>query len=168
MTIPEAVQLILQTSLLPEFRGRIAMLDMGEPVRIRDLAVNLLRLSGVRGDLEDKIVYTGLRLGEKLHEQLVAPDEQATMTAINKVRLLETSSGSAVGLQRMLADWEFELKDGGRNSVYAAFARIFPDLGIRLAIALLGVEHSSLDVRRNGIASVSQVDMRAVDDASPY
>jgi FlaA1/EpsC-like NDP-sugar epimerase len=87
MTIPEAVQLILQASLLPEVRGSIAMLEMGEPVRIEDLAKNLLELSGVRHS-GSHIVYTGLRRGERLHEELVAPDEQTIATGISKIRIV--------------------------------------------------------------------------------
>src|SRR5690606_5677275 len=68
MMIPEAVQLVLQASLLPEVRGRIAMLDMGEPVRIVDLARNLLRIAGLPHKNGNSIVFTGLRAGEKLHE----------------------------------------------------------------------------------------------------
>jgi FlaA1/EpsC-like NDP-sugar epimerase len=88
MTIPEAVQLILQASLLRDFRGRIAMLEMGEPVRIVDLAENLLRLAGRTSRHGEDIVFSGLRPGEKLHEELVAPDEEAIPTAVPRVRML--------------------------------------------------------------------------------
>lgn len=88
MTIPEAVQLILKASVLKEVRGRIAMLEMGEPVRIVDLARNLLRLSGASRLNGHSIIYTGLRPGEKLHEELIAPDEFTIPTSIPKVRLI--------------------------------------------------------------------------------
>lgn len=87
MTIPEAVQLILKASLLREIRGHVAMLEMGEPLRIVDLAENLLRLSGIRDP--ERIVFTGLRPGEKLHEELTAPEEETVGTAIPKVRLVK-------------------------------------------------------------------------------
>jgi FlaA1/EpsC-like NDP-sugar epimerase len=61
MMIPEAVQLILQASLLPEVRGQIAMLDMGEPIRIVDLARNLLRIAGLPHKNGKSVVFTGLR-----------------------------------------------------------------------------------------------------------
>ena len=92
MTIPEAVQLILQASLLPRLKGGIAMLEMGEPVRILELARNLLRLSGKSAQLGQDIIITGLRPGEKLHEELAAPEERAVPTGIDKVNLLDTSS----------------------------------------------------------------------------
>ena len=91
MTIPEAVQLILHASLLPKLRGGIAMLEMGEPVPIVELAKNLLRLSGKSARVGRDIVITGLRPGEKLHEQLAAPDEKAIQTGIEKVNLLNTN-----------------------------------------------------------------------------
>ena len=88
MTIPEAVQLVLQASLLPDMRGQIAMLDMGEPVKIVDLARRILRLSGSPGKVGRDIVFTGLRPGEKLHEELVAPDEKTRATRIPKVQIV--------------------------------------------------------------------------------
>jgi FlaA1/EpsC-like NDP-sugar epimerase len=91
MTIPEAVQLILHASLLPRIRGGIAMLEMGEPVPIIELAKDLLRLSGKSARLGRDIVITGLRPGEKLHEELAAPDETAIQTGIEKVNLLDTN-----------------------------------------------------------------------------
>ena len=91
MTIPEAVQLILQASLLPKIKGGIAMLEMGRPVPILELAKNLLRLSGKGARVGRDIVITGLRPGEKLHEELAAPDEKAIPTGIEKVTLLDTS-----------------------------------------------------------------------------
>ena len=91
MTIPESVQLILQASLLPRIKGGITMLEMGEPVPIIELAKNLLRLSGKSARVGRDIVITGLRPGEKLCEELAAPDEKAIQTGIEKVNLLDTS-----------------------------------------------------------------------------
>ena len=91
MTIPEAVQLILHASLLPRLRGGIAMLEMGEPVPIIELAKDLLRLSGKSARVGRDIVITGLRPGEKLHEELADPDEKAIQTSIEKVNLLDTN-----------------------------------------------------------------------------
>lgn len=129
MTIPEAVQLILQASLLPELRGQIAMLDMGEPVRIVDLAINLLRLAGVRGDLERYITYTGLRPGEKLHEELVAPDERAHPTRVAKVRVLEAPTRNEDLIFEIMA-WERSLAEGRDGVVLAALIDEFPALRI--------------------------------------
>jgi FlaA1/EpsC-like NDP-sugar epimerase len=84
MTTQEAVELTLQASALrPEQgaeRGKIFVLDMGEPVRIQDLARQMIRLAGLRADTDIKLIYTGLRLGEKLHEELLHQSEQLVPT----------------------------------------------------------------------------------------
>jgi FlaA1/EpsC-like NDP-sugar epimerase len=112
MTIPEASQLVLQASILPEARGRIAMLDMGEPVRILDLARNLIRLSGEYRDPDTRIRYVGLRPGEKLHEELVAPREEMTPTAVPKVNLVARSQSEGVkDLTPWIDRWRLGLGD---------------------------------------------------------
>lgn len=70
MTIPEASQLVLQSGMMAR-NGELFVLDMGKPVKIYDLAVNMIRLSGLRPDVDIKIVETGLRPGEKLYEELL-------------------------------------------------------------------------------------------------
>jgi FlaA1/EpsC-like NDP-sugar epimerase len=131
MTIPEAVQLILQASLLPEMRGRIGMLEMGEPVRILDLAENMLRISGAgRRNGSSRVVFTGLRQGEKLHEELLAPDETTTATSIPKVRLVAPSMLWVSQVHEWLGSWERAFSDGRDEDVIADLTRIFPSLHI--------------------------------------
>lgn len=85
MSIPEAVQLVLQAGLTS--RGEeIVVLDMGEPVKIADLARDMIRLSGF-DENDIKIVYTGLRPGEKLYEELLAADENSLPTPHPKLRI---------------------------------------------------------------------------------
>lgn len=92
MTIPEAVQLVLQASALDEARDRIVMLEMGHPVKIVDLARNLIRLSGLEPDADIPIVFTGLRPGEKLHEQLTSDTEETMPTRFEKIRIVKTGA----------------------------------------------------------------------------
>jgi FlaA1/EpsC-like NDP-sugar epimerase len=90
MTIPEAAQLVLQAGLMGQ-SGQIFVLDMGEPVKIVELARMLIRLSG-KTEQEIPISYTGLRPGEKLYEELLADDETTEPTPHPKLRVAKTSS----------------------------------------------------------------------------
>jgi FlaA1/EpsC-like NDP-sugar epimerase len=86
MTIPEAVQLVLQAGAMMN-GGEIFILDMGEPVRILDLAENIIRLSGFVPYEDIEIVFTGLRPGEKLYEDLSYSAEEVRKTAHDKIFL---------------------------------------------------------------------------------
>jgi FlaA1/EpsC-like NDP-sugar epimerase len=87
MTIPEACQLVLQTAAVGE-GGQICVLDMGEPVKIVDLARNLILLSGLKPDEDITIQFTGVRPGEKLYEELSTMLDQTAPTAHEKIRIL--------------------------------------------------------------------------------
>ena len=84
MTIPEAVSLVLQTGALGQ-GGEVFVLDMGEPVKILDMAKDLITLSGMRPDFDIKIEFTGLRPGEKLFEELLTHSEGTSSTVHNKI-----------------------------------------------------------------------------------
>lgn len=88
MTIPEAAQLVLQASTMGK-GGEIFVLDMGQPMRIIDLARNMIRLSGKVPDVDIEIRYTGLRPGEKLYEELNLSDEKHMPTYHDKVHIFQ-------------------------------------------------------------------------------
>lgn len=86
MTIPEAVQLVLQASTMGK-GGEIFVLDMGTPVKIVDLARQLIRLSGLKPDEDIKIEFSGIRPGEKLYEELRFSDEEVLPTSHSKIKV---------------------------------------------------------------------------------
>jgi len=86
MTIPEACQLVLQAAVIGE-GGQICVLDMGEPVKIVDLARDLILLSGLKPDSDIKIEFTGMRPGEKLYEEVSTMLENTAPTAHEKIRI---------------------------------------------------------------------------------
>lgn len=93
MTIPEASQMILQAGAMGE-GGEIFVLKMGTPVKIADMARDLIRLSGKEPDIDIKIIFTGLREGEKLYEELITAGEDILPTEHGKVMVLRSSSHS--------------------------------------------------------------------------
>ena len=101
MSIPEAAQLVLQAGLMGN-GGEIFVLDMGEPVKIADLARELIRLSGL-GEEDIRIEYTGLRPGEKLYEELLADSERTLPTQHPKLRIAQSRPVEAEWLKQMLA-----------------------------------------------------------------
>lgn len=102
MTIPEAARLVLQAGLMGQ-SGQIYVLDMGEPIKIADLARMMIRLSG-KTEQEVPLSFTGLRPGEKLYEELLADDETTEPTPHPKLRIAKTSGLQAVNIQQVL-DW---------------------------------------------------------------
>ena len=84
MTIPESAQLVLEAARLGE-NGCVYVLDMGEPIRIIDLARDLIRLSGFEPEMDIPITFTGLRPGEKLFEELLTPDEGGAATRHDQI-----------------------------------------------------------------------------------
>ena len=101
MTIPEACQLVLQASAIGE-GGQICVLDMGEPVKIVDLAKDLILLSGLKPDEDIKIEFTGMRPGEKLYEELSTLLEDTVPTAHEKIRIFVGSGMPEVDMQTWL------------------------------------------------------------------
>jgi FlaA1/EpsC-like NDP-sugar epimerase len=99
MTIPEAVQLVLQASSMSQ-GGEIFVLDMGEPVRIMDLARNLILLSGLRPGEDINITCTGVRPGEKLYEELSSAGEDTLPTYHEKIKIFSGPEISKAEMER--------------------------------------------------------------------
>jgi FlaA1/EpsC-like NDP-sugar epimerase len=98
MTIPEAVHLVQQAAVLGK-GGEVFMLDMGEPVKILNLAQDLIELSGLEVGRDIEIVFTGMRPGEKLHEELFIPGESYRRTEHEKIFVIESATGSVLPSQ---------------------------------------------------------------------
>ncbi len=128
MTIPEAVQLVLQASALGQ-GGEVFLLDMGEPIRIMDLARDLVELSGLQWERDIAVVFTGLRPGEKLFEELRVEGEEYVPTRHEKVFISRNGSGvhCPVDLQAAVAEL-IELAHQGQDArIRAALQRIVPE-----------------------------------------
>ena len=123
MTIPEAVALVLQAFAVGK-HGDILVLDMGEPVRILDLAQTLIRLSGGHGH---GIQFTGLRPGEKLFEELFYPWEQILPTSCEKVKCTESIPLRWSELQVRLDALYVALSMGQPDSILAEMKKIVPE-----------------------------------------
>ncbi|MGB4630723.1 MAG: polysaccharide biosynthesis protein, partial [Tepidanaerobacteraceae bacterium] len=117
MTIPEAVQLVIQAGAMAK-GGEIFILDMGEPIKIADLARDMIKLSGLEPDVDIEIEYIGLRPGEKLYEELLLNEEGITATKYKKIYIAkptfhngETFEKELSNLKELLFNSNAEVKD---------------------------------------------------------
>ena len=122
MTIPEAVSLVLQAGVYAK-GGEVFVLDMGDPVRIDDLARNMIRLSGLEPDKDIKIIYTGLRPGEKLFEELLLKEEGLEKTANDLIFVGHPNGFSDEELAQSLQELAVMCKANSPD-ICAAVARI--------------------------------------------
>jgi FlaA1/EpsC-like NDP-sugar epimerase len=128
MTIPEACQLILQAGSMGE-GGEIFILRMGTPIRIDDLARDLIRLSGFEPEVDIPIEYIGLRPGEKLYEELITEGEGIVPTSHDKILVLrgaecdlEVLNGKIDGVARLAYDHEGEAIRGMLKEIVSEYS----------------------------------------------
>ncbi|WP_425450395.1 polysaccharide biosynthesis protein [Virgifigura deserti] len=131
MTVREAVELVLQASAYgltrPDDRGRVLILDMGEPVRIVDLARQMIRLAGLNPERDVTIRYTGLRPGEKLIEELFDPAEMPSPTEAAGVFCGSPAVFDGTTITRMIDDLEAAARAGDAEQVTMIHRRAVPD-----------------------------------------
>jgi FlaA1/EpsC-like NDP-sugar epimerase len=101
MTIPEAVELVIQAGVLAK-GGEIFVLDMGEPVKILDLAKNLIKLSGFEPQNDIEIIFTGIRPGEKLYEELLTAEEDVNATTHQRIFVAKPNCLNGVFIEELI------------------------------------------------------------------
>lgn len=125
MTIPEAVQLVLQASVMGQ-GGEVFVLDMGEQIKIADLARNMIVLSGLVPGKDVSIVYTGLRAGEKLYEELFEDSEQVEPTAHPKINRAVGASLQADDLEQWISELPTRLSQRDEEELLQELKRFVP------------------------------------------
>ncbi len=129
MTIREAAMLVLEAGFIGE-GGEVFVLDMGDPIRIAELAEHLIRMSGLEPGKDIQIQFKGLRPGEKLHEELWCSEETLSRTAYDKILIVQSNSNDEIeDLDTTIARLEDLARAGDREEVRRELGRIFPDIG---------------------------------------
>ncbi len=126
MTIPEACELVLEAATMGQ-GGEVFVFDMGESVKIIDLAKKMITLSGLRVDKDIEIKYTGLRPGEKLYEELLNNDENTLPTHHPKILIAEVNTPSYAYMEIATNDLNHLLSSGNNNSIVSKIKEIIPE-----------------------------------------
>ncbi len=126
MTIPEAAELVLQAAAMAQ-GGEIFVLDMGEPVRIQDLARNLILLSGLKPDVDIRIEFSGIRPGEKLYEELSGMEEDTVPTSHSQIRVFTGRGASQDTISRCLEELRRATEARDAAGVVLSLKELAPD-----------------------------------------
>jgi O-antigen biosynthesis protein WbqV len=139
MTIREAVQLVLQASALgtndPTMAGRVCVLDMGQPVKILELARQMIRLAGLQPEKDIAIRYTGLRPGEKLFEELFHPGEHIEPTTMPRINVAAPRAMDLATVSPTLASIEQSCIDGQTDTALRLLRALVPEFGSQFEMA---------------------------------
>ncbi|HHV18403.1 MAG TPA: polysaccharide biosynthesis protein [Thermoanaerobacterales bacterium] len=125
MTIPEAVQLVIQTGAMAQ-GGEIFILDMGEPVKVVDLARDMIKLSGLELDKDIKITFTGIRPGEKLFEELLTAEEGTTSTRHERIFVAKPCAVEIAALEKQLVLLDRNKTQIKADDIFLALDQIIP------------------------------------------
>lgn len=125
MTIPEAAQLVLQAGALGA-GGEVFVLDMGRPIRILELAQNLIRLSGLEPDVDIPIQFSGIRPGEKLFEEILTAEEGTRATCHSRIYRANLRLTNPEILQGLIADLEISAERGKREEILSQLKALVP------------------------------------------
>ena len=125
MTIPEACQLVLEAGAMAG-GGEIFVLDMGEPVLISDLARDMIRLSGLEPDKDIQVIYTGLRPGEKLFEEISLAEEDVDRTTNKKIMIMKPMESDHEALALAVKGMEKAIRDEDDVTMFALVKQLVP------------------------------------------
>lgn len=134
MTIPEAVQLVLQAGAMAK-GGEIFVLDMGEPVKIVDLARTLIQLSGLEPDKDIKIEFTGLRPGEKLFEEINLSEEDVSRTRNDKIFVLKQEHQNFIKISHLIRTLNKQILSSNPESAFQTVRELVPTYDYQSATA---------------------------------
>lgn len=150
MTVAEACQLVIQAGSMGK-GGEIFALDMGDPIRILDLATNLIRLSGLRPGIDIDIVFTGVRPGEKLFEELLTPEDRTRATHHERIFIYNDTTYEG---REVLAAIEELMRRVGSASAYdlkMLLKAVVPEYRPDLGLPIIQTEQWALDSRSRAI-----------------
>ena len=153
MTIPEASQLVLQAAAMGK-GGEIFVLDMGEPVRIVDLAHEMIRLSGLKPGEDIDVVFTGVRPGEKLYEEMGTDEENVAPTGRPKILIGKIPPSPPDVVERALAKLHRLAEDGSEDAIRCFLTELVPDARLGGAAPLVNAVQPA-KVREPGGSAVA-------------